>query len=249
MPPSPQLENGFFRIANELAEALARVNLSPYESRILWFVIRRTYGFNKKMDRISLSQFVGGTGIRQQNIARTLKALLGRQILNVKRESPSRVFYGLQKDYGKWLQPLSLERHSLERLSTQRDSLEITDSLSTETENSLSGETHKRQKTSTKDNGAADAAFETAWKLYPKRAGGNSKENAHAKFNARLRAGIDPAELIAGVERYASYVRATGKENTVYVQQAKTFFGPGEHWKELWEIPAQRQRANGGFVG
>ena len=95
---------------------------------------------------------------------------------------------------------------------------------------------------------AANSHFERAWKLYPKRAGGNSKKNALAKWSARIRAGVDPAEMLAGVDRYAKYIRATGKEASQYVKQAEVFFGSGEHWKESWEIP-QEQRPNGGFVG
>ena len=77
-----------------------------------------------------------------------------------------------------------------------------------------------------------DTGFEKAWSLYPRRAGGNSKKNALAKWTTRIRTGVDPTELIASVERYANYVRATGKEGTEYVKQAATFFGAAEHWKE-----------------
>ena len=45
---SPQLEDGYTRIANELIEALMRTNLSAYQSRVLWAIWRKTYGFNKR---------------------------------------------------------------------------------------------------------------------------------------------------------------------------------------------------------
>lgn len=89
--------------------------------------------------------------------------------------------------------------------------------------------------------------WHTVWQAYPKRAGGNSRAAALKAFAARVRAGVPQEELLDGVRRYALYIRATGRENTEYVKQASTFFGPSEHWKEPWTIPAGKgeQRANG----
>lgn len=245
---SPQIENGYLRIATELAEALARVNLSPYESRVLWLVIRKTYGYGKKMDRIPHSQFAAGTGIPERNVRRTIKTLEARRILLIERETPQRILYGLQKDYARWLQPRSPQTGSPETGSEQTGSMESQTPVSTDRETPVSTDRLKRKKISSKDNSAAEAAFERAWNLYPKRAGGNSKKNAHAKWVARVRSGVDPDELIAGVERYARYIRATGGEGTRYVKQCEAFFGSGEHWKEGWEVPGDSTQ-KGGFVG
>ena len=47
---SPQIEDGYTKIANELLEAISKVNLSSYEFRVIMAIIRKTYGFNKKSD-------------------------------------------------------------------------------------------------------------------------------------------------------------------------------------------------------
>ena len=78
--------------------------------------------------------------------------------------------------------------------------------------------------------------FEQIWSVYPKRAGGNSKSDAFKAWNARIRDGTTTAEILAGVERYAAFVKAEGILNTQYVKQAKTFFGPGMHFSEPWAI-------------
>ncbi|HIH9429038.1 TPA: DNA-binding protein [Klebsiella variicola subsp. variicola] len=78
--------------------------------------------------------------------------------------------------------------------------------------------------------------FEQVWSVYPKRAGGNSKSDAFKAWNARIRDGTTTAEILAGVERYAAFVKAEGILNTQYVKQAKTFFGPGMHFREPWAI-------------
>jgi uncharacterized protein YdaU (DUF1376 family) len=82
------------------------------------------------------------------------------------------------------------------------------------------------------------APFLALWNAYPKRAGGNSKRDAFKAYRARLAAGVAHEELAAGVARYARYCTATGKVGTDYVKQAATFLGPGEHWREAYDVPA-----------
>jgi phage replication O-like protein O len=98
---SPQAEDGHIDIANEIAEAMARINLSAYESRILWVVWRKTYGWHKKKDMISVTQFEKATGLKRRHIHRTLSELVKRKI--VTRIGNSRIIsYEFQKDYTKW---------------------------------------------------------------------------------------------------------------------------------------------------
>lgn len=85
--------------------------------------------------------------------------------------------------------------------------------------------------------------FEQAWQAYPKRAGGNPKQAAWKSWLARIREGIKPADMLAGVQRYAAYITATGKAGSEYVKQASTFFGPDHHFAESWIAPAQQQRS------
>lgn len=84
---------------------------------------------------------------------------------------------------------------------------------------------------------AYPAEFEAVWAIYPKRAGGNSKADALKAWRARRAQGVSPEALHAGVERYAAFLRATGKLGTEFVKQAATFFGPGECWREPWAPP------------
>ncbi len=84
--------------------------------------------------------------------------------------------------------------------------------------------------------------FETAWQAYPKRSGGNPKPSAWKAWSARIREGVKPADMLAGVQRYAGYITATGKAGTEYVKQAATFFGPDHHFAESWTAPPSLQR-------
>ncbi len=89
-----------------------------------------------------------------------------------------------------------------------------------------------------KQSKADSNGFYECWAAYPKRSGGNSRKEAEKQYRSRLKAGASPADMLAGVQRYAAYVRATGRDGTEYVKQASTFFGTGEHWREAWELPS-----------
>ncbi len=74
--------------------------------------------------------------------------------------------------------------------------------------------------------------FLLAWNSYPKRDGPNPRKTAWDAWKARIRAGTDPSELLAGVKRYAAWIEDKGQSGTRFVMMASTFFGPGEHWRE-----------------
>ena len=69
----PQIKNGYTRIANELLEAICRLNISGNEMRILLYIIRRTYGFNRSFAEIPLSDISAAVGMRREHIQKALK--------------------------------------------------------------------------------------------------------------------------------------------------------------------------------
>jgi len=94
----------FTRIPNDILEALARTYLSPNESKIIFFIIRKTFGWHKTEDWISLSQIVEGTRIAKPNVCRRLNSLKRRNII----ERPDRWHVSLQLDYSLWIQSKSV---------------------------------------------------------------------------------------------------------------------------------------------
>ena len=90
--------------------------------------------------------------------------------------------------------------------------------------------------------------FEQAWQAYPKRAGGNSKAAAWKAWKARIKDGVTTEAMLAGVSRYAGYVRATGSEGTQFVKQAATFFGPDRHFEDVWQPPAGKTNVRTGML-
>lgn len=141
---NPQKENGYVPIANELYEQIIKVDLLGSELRVLLFFIRKTYGYNKKSDRISLTQFEAGTGISRPTVVKALKNLILRNML----VKTALLVYTLNKQYETWVvnTPL-LVKHK--RVASKGVFTSIGKAVLTKT--SKDGLTHKRQKT-IKDN-------------------------------------------------------------------------------------------------
>ena len=108
------------------------------------------------------------------------------------------------------------------------------------TENKSLGASAKADTPKVKSSTDYSPAFEEAWQAYPKRSGGNNKLSAFKAWNARIKQGVQPETMLAGVKRYASFMASEGKIGTSFVKQAATFFGPDRHFDEAWlvETPA-----------
>ena len=81
---SPQRENGHIDIAHEIAHALMRLSINGTQWKLLWVILRKTYGWQKKEDYIALSQFQFMTGLNTKFINRELLRLEKRKIISVK---------------------------------------------------------------------------------------------------------------------------------------------------------------------
>ncbi len=80
---NPQCQHGFTKIANELLEALIRIDLSGHCFRLCLLVIRKTYGFGKKEDVISLSQMAKMSGLSKSRCSQIINMLEDRNIVTV----------------------------------------------------------------------------------------------------------------------------------------------------------------------
>lgn len=79
-----------------------------------------------------------------------------------------------------------------------------------------------------------EGEFLEFWMMYPKKVG---KQDSLKAWQARRREGVTAEQLMAGLIRYLAYKEATGEKQ----KNPATFLGPGRHWDESWEIPAECQ--------
>ena len=98
---NPQKENGYTAIANEIMDALIKYRIPGEQRQCLDYIIRKTYGFNKKEDMISNSQFVRATGLNKSHICRAINGLIDKNIVAKKgnKHIPS---YRFNKNYNQW---------------------------------------------------------------------------------------------------------------------------------------------------
>lgn len=100
---NPSVRNGHIDIANELAEQFARTSLTGQEWRVLWVILRQTWGYKagkRKRDRSAVSsRFIAkATGMKRANVKRCLRSL-GDACLII--DLPDGV--GLNQNYEMWV--------------------------------------------------------------------------------------------------------------------------------------------------
>jgi phage replication O-like protein O len=102
MSSTPQLEDGFTRIANELMEAILGFGFSHREQSVVFAIIRETYGYGRKTDDMSTAQIGAMCGVARQHVTTTLNALAARNKIT-KQSGRYGMVVGIQKDHRKWI--------------------------------------------------------------------------------------------------------------------------------------------------
>ena len=88
--------NRFTIIDNDLIDAFAKINLSPYEWRVIFAIIRHSYGWNKEEATLTYPYLESYCRIRRYHIARAVKSLLNKQIIS-KNDNKYKI-----QDFTKW---------------------------------------------------------------------------------------------------------------------------------------------------
>lgn len=122
-------DDGYTRIANELLESLSCCNLTVRQLRVMLAIIRKTYGFGKKVDRISDSQLADVSGLSRQNVNKAKKELISMNYLILEGNK-----IGVNKEVSAWK---NQSRDSVSNLKTKKVS-------NLETNDVSDLETHKR---------------------------------------------------------------------------------------------------------
>ena len=77
-----QIKSGFTRIPNELLESLCALGVSGNEMRIMLWIIRKTYGFNRTSAELPLSEIAKAVGMRINHVSESLKKLEEMGLIN-----------------------------------------------------------------------------------------------------------------------------------------------------------------------
>ena len=75
------IDDGYTRIANELLEAVMAADLTARQLKVVLAVIRKTYGFGKKFDRITNTQISAMTGIHHTHVCKAKNEMIAMKII------------------------------------------------------------------------------------------------------------------------------------------------------------------------
>ena len=97
---SPQLENGYSRISNEVLEAICRARLSGNEVSVLLYTLRQTYGWSgrKKTEPLKIRWLSGILNMSKSGVSLAIQVLIERGIIS--RDLSGRLSF--LKDHEKW---------------------------------------------------------------------------------------------------------------------------------------------------
>lgn len=135
------IDDGYTRFANELLEAIASADLTARQLKVMLAYVRKTYGFNKKTDRIADEQIAQLTGLSRQNVNKAKKELISMNCLFMDGNQ-----IGVNREVSAWQFSKCLQ------VSNFVSKLETKNVSKLETLNVSKLETHKRHSLKTKEN-------------------------------------------------------------------------------------------------
>lgn len=210
---SPQKENGYTAIANELLEAMAKAPLNGTQFRVLTIIIRQTYGYKRKEHSISESFLAKATGIHDKQISREIKKLIELNVLTVIQKATYTAprILALNKNWEEWILPTKTIPPNESAPSHPANPLPLVPT------NPLGKE--RKYKENTKE---IYEHFEKLWQLYPKKKGKGSISDSKKKelFN------IPFDEMERAVDRYKAEIKRN-KTDEKYIKHGSTFFNSG----------------------
>ncbi|ELV1577810.1 replication protein [Escherichia coli] len=135
------IDDGYTRFANELLEAIASADLTARQLKVMLAYVRKTYGFNKKTDRIADEQIAQLTGLSRQNVNKAKKELISMNCLFMDGNQ-----IGVNREVSAWQFSKCLQ------VSNFVSKLETKNVSKLETLNVSKLETHKIHSLKTKEN-------------------------------------------------------------------------------------------------
>ena len=101
----------FVRYPTEICEALCIYHLSPIQSNIVNYIIRKTYGWNKTKDYISVSMMAKEMGKDRSTVSKAVNGLRKKGIIGSGEERRGRAFMMWINPPDAWEKPVTLLPH------------------------------------------------------------------------------------------------------------------------------------------
>ncbi len=221
-----QFESEYFQIPNVLADAFSKLQLGGYEWRTLWAIIRKTFGWKKLEDRISITQLEGMTGLSRRHQHRALMALIDKNI--VTKNGNKKIFYSVQMDFDRWK---TITKNG-NTILPKKAMVLLPKTVNTKHNNK--NNIQKPRENLVSQAVCKDDFFVSSSEIYEKyakdiRSGG--KKKAVEIINELLLSGLSKGYLMKAIDAHKEkYIRDNTEEK--YYCQANRFFGEDATYKK-----------------
>jgi len=146
-PPAEQ-RGGFVAVPNALFDALLAANLTGRQLKIALAVVRKTHGFGKQEDDLTIQQLADITGLHRPNASAAFNALVQANVLSARK--------------GKYGFLTSVNSPESWRLDAYQNDTESDTTVSKQYGRTYQNDTHNRQSQKTIDDANASLSAETA---------------------------------------------------------------------------------------
>ena len=220
---SPQKENGFLALSTEIVDNLCHYRITGEQWNVLWVVLRKTYGWNKKEDQISISQFEKLTQIKRSSIVRAIKSLVANKLLcSSKGATGITTTYSFQKDYNKWkVVPKKLLSPKHATIDSPKDVNRVVPNM-LHTIDTIQQPLLQKTITPTFD-------FESLWVKYPRKIG---KDDALRHFKSQIKKDEDYAKIIKALDNFI--LSDQGRGDIKFIPHGSRWFN--KIWKDYADI-------------
>ncbi|PPC95694.1 MAG: hypothetical protein CTY32_08430 [Methylotenera sp.] len=240
---SPQKEDGYTPIANELFEQIISFNFSKRHLSVILAVARMTYGYSRKADALSGWQIAEMTKIDRSDVSKTLSELVRMNVIT--KHEDGRNSHGIfvnnlsiNKDYSTWLTVGELP--TVGKTPPLVNYPRTVGELPTVTVGELPSvplvkhPTHKAIKTNKTKPKNKYVHFDIFWCAYPKKLSKKKALESFEKLNPDselLQTMLDAIEKSKSSE---SWLEQNGK----FIPMAATWLN-GERWNDEVEITTE----------
>jgi len=244
---SPQIENGYVKIANKLFDALIRYRLPGEQRQCLDVIIRKTYGYNKKADAISLSQFVEMTGIVKPHVVRALNELLSKKVIRItKNGNKGPHVYEINKDFESWkVLPKKVTLPKMVTSVTKNGKALLPKKVPTKDNNTKDNNTKDSNicapvtQNGNKKSSTYPQDFEKFWNAYPVK---KAKKAAFRSWK-RVKKELPPLDELIQIIEKQKRSEAWTRENGRFIPHPTTWLNQGR-WEDEIEIPQNDVKKN-----
>ena len=228
---NPQLENGFMRIANEIVDELFKLPLNSTDQKVIWCVLRYTFGFNSKSHRLSASFIAQWSNCDLRSVKRALRKLQENKIIICMNSEKKGVTAELMfnKNVRQWL--ITSDKNDTSDgidTSDKNDTAPVTE-LTPELVTELTPKKLQKETTNIKTK-YCDDFFEKVWKSYPRKVG---KSAVTQKTKKELYEAGEEV-VLGAVNSYITEIQENGTAER-YIMYGSTFFNV--RWRDYIKEP------------